>query len=63
MGAWTRLIWLRIGTGGGALVSAAMNFRVPSDGGVSCLVENLLASPEGLCCMDVRVRDGKVTEA
>jgi hypothetical protein len=34
MGAWTSLIWLRIGTGGeGALVSAAMNFRVPSNGG------------------------------
>jgi hypothetical protein len=38
--------------GGGVLVSAAVNFGVPSNG-ISCLVENLLASPEGLCCMDV----------
>jgi len=29
-GAWTGLIWLRIGTGGGgALVNAVMNPRVP----------------------------------
>jgi hypothetical protein len=28
-GAWTGLIWLRIGTGGGVLVSAVMNLRVP----------------------------------
>jgi hypothetical protein len=27
-GAWTGLIWLRIGTGGG-LVNAVMNLRVP----------------------------------
>ena len=26
---WTGLIWLRIGTGGGALVNAVMNLRVP----------------------------------
>jgi hypothetical protein len=26
---WTGLSWLRIGTGGRALVNAAMNFRVP----------------------------------
>jgi hypothetical protein len=28
-GAWTGLIWLRIGTGGMAVVSAVMNLRVP----------------------------------
>jgi hypothetical protein len=28
-GAWTELIWLRIGTGGGALVNAVMNVQVP----------------------------------
>jgi hypothetical protein len=27
--AWTGLIWLRIGTVGGALVNAVMNLRVP----------------------------------
>jgi len=29
VGLWTGLIWLRIGTGDGALVSAVMNLRVP----------------------------------
>jgi hypothetical protein len=28
-GAWTGSIWLRIGTGGRALVKAVMNLRVP----------------------------------
>jgi hypothetical protein len=28
-GAWTGLIWLRIGTGWRAVVSAVMNLRVP----------------------------------
>jgi hypothetical protein len=28
-GAWTGLIWLRIGTGGMAVVNAVMNLRVP----------------------------------
>jgi hypothetical protein len=26
---WTELIWLRIGTSGGALVNAVMNLRIP----------------------------------
>jgi len=26
---WTGMIWLRIGSGGGALVNAVMNLRVP----------------------------------
>jgi hypothetical protein len=26
---WTGLIWLRIGTGGGELLNAVMNLRVP----------------------------------
>ena len=29
VGAWTRLIWLRIGGGRRTLVNAIMNFRVP----------------------------------
>jgi hypothetical protein len=28
-GAWTGLIWFRIGTGGGALMNAVMNLSVP----------------------------------
>jgi len=28
-GAWTGLIWLRIGTGGWKFVNAVMNLRVP----------------------------------
>jgi hypothetical protein len=30
---WTGLVWLRIGTGGKALVNAVMNLRVPQDAG------------------------------
>jgi hypothetical protein len=30
---WTGLIWLRIGTNGGALVNTVMNLRVPHTGG------------------------------
>jgi hypothetical protein len=33
VGAWTGLSWLRIGTGGGALVNAVMNLRIPSNAG------------------------------
>jgi len=29
MGTWTRLTWLKIGTGSRELVNAVMNFRVP----------------------------------
>ena len=29
VGVWTGSSWLRIGTGGGALVNAVMNLRVP----------------------------------
>jgi len=29
VGAWTGSSWLRIGTGGGALVNAVMNLRAP----------------------------------
>jgi len=32
-GAWTGLLWLRTGTGGGAFVNAVMNFRVPLNAG------------------------------
>ena len=29
IGAWTGLIWLRIGTGGGLFVNTVKNFRIP----------------------------------
>ena len=28
-GAWTGSVWLRVGTGGGAVVNAVMSLRVP----------------------------------
>jgi hypothetical protein len=33
-------------------VNAVMNFRVPYNAGISWLVENRLASQEGLCCLE-----------
>jgi len=30
--AWIGLIWLRLGTGGGQLLNAVMNLRVPFNG-------------------------------
>jgi len=36
-----------------AVVYAVMNFRVPKIWGISCLAENLLATEEELCCMEV----------
>jgi len=35
-----------------AAVNAVMNFRVPKIWGISCIAENLLATEEGLCCME-----------
>jgi hypothetical protein len=32
-----------------AFVNAAMNFRVPKNGGISWLAEDLLVSQKGLC--------------
>jgi hypothetical protein len=51
-GAWTGLLWLRIGTGGGRLwmreeLSGSLN------AGISWLAEDLLVSQEGLCSMDL----------
>jgi len=36
-----------------AVVNAVMNFRVPKNGGISGLAEELLASPGGLCSMEL----------
>ena len=35
-----------------ALVSTVMNLRVPKMRAISCLLQNQVASHEGLCCME-----------
>jgi len=51
MGTWTRLIWLRIGTGGGHLETWYWTFGFHSVWGISSLPENQLAS-QGLSTME-----------
>ena len=51
-GEWTGLIWLTIGTGGGALVNAVMDLRLPQNTGNFVTAENKSASQEGLCSME-----------
>jgi hypothetical protein len=47
------LIWLRTGTGGGCLRLQSWTFRFHKMQGVSWLVEDLLASQEGLCSVEL----------
>jgi hypothetical protein len=49
--AWTGLIWLRIGTGGGHLWMQLWTFRFHKMRGISWLAENWLVS-QGLCSME-----------
>jgi hypothetical protein len=51
-GAWTGLIWLRVGTGGGHLWMRQWTCGFHKTLGISWLAENQLASPEGLCSME-----------
>ena len=51
-GAWTKSIWLRIGTGDGLLWMRYWTFGFHKMGDVSWLAENLLASQEGLCSVE-----------
>jgi len=51
-GAWTRLIWLRIGTGGWMLWMRWWRFALHKIRGISWLAEDLLASQEGPCSME-----------
>jgi len=51
MWVWTGLSWLRIGTGGRHLWVRWWTCRFHKMRGISWLVENWLASEEGLCCM------------
>jgi hypothetical protein len=52
-GAWTGLIWLRIGTGGGVLWMRQRSSGFHKMRGISWLAEGLLASQEGLSCVDL----------
>ena len=49
--AWTCLISLSRHTDS-VFLNAVMNLRVPSNAGISCLAEELLAYQEGLCCVE-----------
>ena len=51
--AWTRLIWLKISTGGGRMSILWWTFGFRNMQGISWLAEDLLASQEGLCSMGV----------
>jgi hypothetical protein len=51
--AWTGLIWLRIGTGGGRLWMRSWTFGFHKMQGISWLAEDLSASQEGLCFMEL----------
>ena len=51
-GAWTGLIWLRTGTGGGHLYMRQWTFGFRKLWGISWLAENRLASQEGLRSME-----------
>ena len=53
--AWAGFIWLRIGTGGGLLWVQLWTFRFHKMKGKSWPAENLLASQEGLCSMEVNI--------
>jgi hypothetical protein len=50
---WTGLFWLRTGTGGWALSNTIINLRVLLNVGNFLLAEDLLASQEGLCYMEL----------
>ena len=52
MGQWAGLIWLRIGTGGVAVMNAVMNLRVPQNVG-DLLTSRVSASQKGLCSMEL----------
>jgi hypothetical protein len=49
--AWTELICLRVGTGGGRLWMQQWTFWFYKMGGISWLAEELLVSHEGVCPM------------
>ena len=51
--AWTGLIWLRIGIGGGRLWMRQWTSMVHKKRGISWLADNRLASQEGLCSMEL----------
>jgi hypothetical protein len=52
LGAWNGLLWLRTGTGGGRLWMQKRNFGFHKMRGISWLVEEMVASQEGLRSME-----------
>ena len=48
MGAWSRLIWLRIGTGGGVLLKAVSNLLIPQNAG-NFVTEEISSQEEVFC--------------
>jgi hypothetical protein len=50
---WTGFIWLNIRTGGRLLWRLLWTFRFHKRQGISWLAEQLLASEEGLCSMNL----------
>jgi hypothetical protein len=53
VGAQTGLIWLRTGTGGGLLCIRWWTFGFHKMRGISWVAEDILASQEGLCSMEL----------
>jgi hypothetical protein len=51
-GAWTGSIWLRTGTGGELLWMRLWTFGFHKMRGISWVAQDVLASQEGLCCME-----------
>jgi hypothetical protein len=47
------LIWLRIGTGGGLLCIRLWTFGFHKMRGISWVAQDVLASQEGLCSMEL----------
>jgi hypothetical protein len=53
MGAWTGLIWLRIGTVGGLLWMRKLTLGLRKTQGICRIAAELLASQKGLCSMEL----------
>ena len=50
---WNGLIYFRIGTSSGLMLTRKWTFLFHNTRGISCLAEELLGSQEGLCCMEL----------
>jgi hypothetical protein len=61
--AWTGLIWLKIGTGGGHLWMRLWTFGFHKMWGISWVAEELVASQEGLCSLELISRGPFASES